>query len=82
MQVFKEVSPRCEKDEVELFVVVARPIWLRRNDLVHGGTFTHPSLLLKSAENAPKEFQRLNARVGEQDNRERAQETVVWQPPP
>jgi hypothetical protein len=71
------VSSRCEKDEVELFAVVARQIWLRSNDLVHGGTFTHPSLLLKSTENALKEFQRLNARVGEQDNRERAQETVV-----
>jgi hypothetical protein len=77
MQVFKEVSSRCEKDEVELFAVVARWIWLRRNDLVHGGTFTHPTLLLKSAKNALEEYQRLNARVGEQDNRERAQETVV-----
>jgi hypothetical protein len=82
MHIFKKVSSRCKKEEVELFAEVARRIWLRRNDLVHGGTFTHPSLLLKSAENALEEFQRLNVQVEEQEDKEKAPEMVVLQPPP
>jgi hypothetical protein len=42
---FATLLSRCETEELELFVVTARRIWLRRNDVVHGGFFTHPSQL-------------------------------------
>jgi hypothetical protein len=42
-QVFMDVISRCENEEVELFAVLARRLWLRRNDYVHGGSLTHPS---------------------------------------
>jgi hypothetical protein len=64
LQIFKEVSMRCEKNEVELFAVVARKIWLRRNGIVHGESFTHPTQLLKEAETALAEYQRCSPKGG------------------
>jgi hypothetical protein len=49
LQIFKEVLTRCDKAEVELFAVVARRIWLQRNEVVHGGQFLHPTKLLSEA---------------------------------
>jgi hypothetical protein len=62
-QIFKEVVSRCEQDDVELFATVARRLWLCRNDIIHGGNFTHPTQLLKDFEKALIEFQKANARL-------------------
>jgi hypothetical protein len=48
----------CEKNEVELFAVLTQKIWLRRNGIVHGECFTHPTQLLKEAEDALADYQR------------------------
>jgi hypothetical protein len=80
LQIFKEVYQRCDKDDVELFAVVSRRIWLRRNGAVHGESFTHPTQLLKEAEIALAEFQRCSP-MGGGTGEEREREQVVWQPP-
>jgi hypothetical protein len=46
LKLFEDVRLRCTRHEVELFAIIARRIWLRRNDVVHGGCFTHPSQVL------------------------------------
>ena len=51
---------RCEKDDVELFAIVAHRLWLRQNDITHGGNFTHPIQMLKDSVKALTEFQRVN----------------------
>jgi hypothetical protein len=43
LQIFSEVSSKCNKEEIELFAVLARRLWLRRNDVVHGGILMHPN---------------------------------------
>ena len=48
-QILKEVASRCKKDNVELFAIVACHLWLRRNDFIHGGNFTHPTQVLKDS---------------------------------
>jgi hypothetical protein len=48
-QILKEVASRCEKDDVELFAIVARRLWLRRNDFIHGGNFMHPTQVQKDS---------------------------------
>jgi hypothetical protein len=58
--IFMEVVRRCSIKEVELFAILARRIWLRRNDVVHGGTFTHPTKLVRDAEIALANFHRAN----------------------
>jgi hypothetical protein len=47
---------RCEKEDVELFAIVARRLWLRRNDFIHGGQFTHPVQMLRDSVKALTEF--------------------------
>jgi hypothetical protein len=37
LHLLEEVRARCERRDVELFAIMARRIWLRRNDVVHGG---------------------------------------------
>ena len=36
-QTFSGVISRCDKEEIELFVIIAQCIWHRRNEVVHGG---------------------------------------------
>ena len=59
-QVFMDVVSRCEKEEVQLFGVLSRHLWLRRNDYVHEGNLTHPSQVVRDAKTALVEFQRVN----------------------
>lgn len=41
--------------------VMARKIWLRRNSVVHGGDFIHPSILFREASSSLEEFRRVNS---------------------
>jgi len=40
---------RFDPEEVELFVEIARRLWFRRNDVVHGGKFSHPNEVIGTA---------------------------------
>ena len=42
MEVVEGIFNKCEEEEINLFVGLARKIWVRRNEVVHGGSFTHP----------------------------------------
>jgi hypothetical protein len=80
LQIFKAISQRCDKNDVELFAVVARKIWFKRNGVVHGESFIHPTQLLKEAEIALGEFQRCSS-LGGETRKERVREQICWQPP-
>ena len=43
-------------EEILLFVGIARRIWLRRNEVVHGGSFMSPNTLMQRAKNALEDF--------------------------
>ena len=43
-----------------MFAVTARRIWLRRNDVLLGGLFTHPAQVLCEAKRAVEEFHHVN----------------------
>jgi hypothetical protein len=62
IQLFEYVLTRCATQEVQLFVVMAMRIWLRRNDVVHRGFFTHPAWVLREASKAVGEFHQVNDR--------------------
>jgi hypothetical protein len=49
VDIFRAVWERCDRDEMELFAVTARRIWLRRNGVIHGMPFTHPTQLMREA---------------------------------
>ncbi|GLT69541.1 hypothetical protein SLA2020_416850 [Shorea laevis] len=49
---------KCDTEEFELFVGIARRIWFRRNFVVHGGEFIHPNSFLQGAIESDAEFRR------------------------
>jgi hypothetical protein len=57
----EEFLQRFNKDKVELLVVMARQIWLRRNSLVFEGVFRHPDEVYAEAVEALEEFKRCNS---------------------
>ncbi|XP_059431505.1 uncharacterized protein LOC132165008 [Corylus avellana] len=65
LQVVTSLFESCSQEVLCQFVGLARRIWLRRNELVHGGLFSHPKLLMEKTELAIQEFNLAQAR-GEQ----------------
>ena len=47
---------KCDPQEFQLFVGIARRIWLRRNSLIHEGIFAHPNEIIHSANTALSDF--------------------------
>ena len=46
----------CSVEEMAQFVGLARRIWLRRNVVTHGGSFTHPNRLVALTKQAMEDF--------------------------
>jgi hypothetical protein len=47
--IFSYLCARLEKEDLELFAVIANKIWSRRNKVVFGGSLLPPSILIKEA---------------------------------
>ena len=43
-----------------LFAGIARRIWFRRNEVIHGGLFSHPNVLVHRAREAAADFAAAN----------------------
>jgi hypothetical protein len=78
----EDLSLRCTRSEVELFAIIARRIWLCRNDVVHGGGLTHPMQLLTEAVKALDDFQRVNSKHRDEEEPPQTQSIASWKPPP
>lgn len=76
------VRLRCTWREGELFAIKARSIWLRRNDVVHGGCLTHPSQVLSEAMTALEDLQRANGGKKHEEGPLQEQGAILWKPPP
>jgi hypothetical protein len=60
--VFEKVADICDKKEMEVFSVIARCIWLRRNTVVHEESFIHPDQLVREASKSLEDFWEANVR--------------------
>lgn len=47
---------KCTAEEMALFVGLARRIWMRRKDVLHGGMFSHPTTLIQLVVQAIEDF--------------------------
>jgi ribonuclease HI len=80
-----EFMYRFSKEEVELLIVIARRIWLRRNTLIFEGIFRHPAEVFKGAVSTLEEFKRCNhmeLTAIESNNLPTMARQKNWQPPP
>jgi ribonuclease HI len=57
--VVEDMFRRCRMDELTQFAGIARRVWLRRNEVVHGGSFLHPTIIMQRATRAAEEFANL-----------------------
>jgi ribonuclease HI len=69
LRVAEELWGKCDIEEFQLFVVTARRLWLRRNDVIYKNSFTHPDTIVLKAKIALEEFQKVQAKTeASQDN--------------
>ena len=62
IQVVEGILNNYGKETLNTLAATARQIWLCRNEVVHGGNFTHPNIMVKSTKTAMDEFQASNVR--------------------
>lgn len=66
---------------MELFAITARRVWLHRNDVVHGGSLTHPSHIMLEASKALEDYQRVNGALPNKGRLLNVAEEERWKPP-
>lgn len=64
-RVMEEFFQTCDREELRLFVGIARRLWQRINEFVHGGPFLHPNALVQQAKDALLDYSAANCRVVE-----------------
>ena len=62
LHVVEEIVARCELAKIELMAMIARKVWFQRNNIVHGGNFSHPNQVFYKDTIALDEFRRENER--------------------
>jgi ribonuclease HI len=83
MRVLEELYEICDSSDFCLFIKIARRTWLRRNGFVHEGTFIHPNILVKQAQ---QEVELLKS-LRDEDKKHRSDSPgnplrSAWQAPP
>ena len=64
-----------------MFVGMARKIWLRRNEFVHGGNFTHPNIVYREAMKSIEEFQKARTEEHPTNDAPNIHNQVRWRAP-
>ncbi|KAE8124927.1 hypothetical protein FH972_019766 [Carpinus fangiana] len=54
--VAEEMFQTCDEMEISLFAGTTRRIWFRRNEVINGGCFLHPIVLLQQVTESMKDF--------------------------
>jgi hypothetical protein len=73
---------QCETEHFILFIRIAREIWLRRNGLIHAGSFTHPNAIIQKAKAAMEEYTQARQSVAVQREVGMEQIAESWKAPP
>jgi hypothetical protein len=58
--VLETLIKRCSSMYIEIWAVLARKLWLRRNSVVFGGVFTSPNQLMREVVISIEDFKRAN----------------------
>lgn len=83
IEIFRELTRKLDPNEIKLFAVIARQLWLRRNTYVFGGPLTAPAVLICQAKDQLDAFER--AEAGRSLGRDIARKnliSVTWNKPP
>jgi hypothetical protein len=66
--IFCNLCDRLDSEEMELAVIIAHKIWLRRNLMVFGGPIPSPSVLVKGAKDLLGDFRKSSEDASNREN--------------
>ena len=81
-QIFEGLHNRCDHQEMDMFTVIAKKIWLRRNNVVHDKPFTDPNRLVHEATGELEEFWKANNKEEDTAGQREATIRQPWHPHP
>lgn len=73
---------KCDETEFQIFVGNARRIWLRRNEVVHRGFFSHLKMIVRQTLMAVQNYHSIMVGVGQRDVNVGPVFPGKWQAPP
>jgi ribonuclease HI len=82
MKVVEGMFERCDENEFQIFVGIARRLWLRRNEVVHGGRFVHPNVVVQQTITAVRNYQEIVAKGQQHGVINSLDSSGKWQAPP
>jgi hypothetical protein len=56
MQVAEGLFMKCDEEELVQFAGLVRRVWLRRNDVIHGGSLSHPRTIMQQTLSSIHDF--------------------------
>jgi hypothetical protein len=68
MRLIGDLAEKLGREDLFLFAVTAREIWSRRNVVLHGGVFSHPSMVAKFAVEAFRQFKQVSSQDPTQED--------------
>ena len=72
----------CDTKEFALFVGTATRIWLRRDEVIHGGPFLHPNVIIQQTLRAMEDRQALADNHKMEHSISATNIVVTWKDPP
>jgi ribonuclease HI len=82
LQVAEDMVSICDQKEFAYFVSIARRIWLRRNEKIHGGGFLHPNTLVQQATQAVDLFNQVGDETVVKESAAGVPTPTPWKHPP
>lgn len=80
VEILEYMMERLSTDKVEQFGMIAKNIWKRRNDVLHGGSFTHPNAIVRNASELEYLYRHANAPRPNEGTL--IQRESIWKKPP
>jgi hypothetical protein len=82
IHVLEEVVYHGSEEERKLFAGISHQLWLRRNEMLNEGTFTHPTLLVQKVKQSTTEYEKAAANTKGHDRETiRSAEVEKWKEP-
>jgi hypothetical protein len=82
INVVEEVLQNGNEEETKLFVGLARKLWLRRNEILHGGRFCGPDAMIEQVKKAIEDFELASGDDSCTTRQQVSQGDEKWQAPP
>lgn len=80
MGLVEYIHGSLSREDAELFIITAKATWSRRNAVIHGGAFSHPSTLAREAIALQQAFKEANI-CDNGGTAESNSQQIVWKNP-